>query len=111
MMNVMTFVALAEPNRLRIVELLRETSPCSVGEIARKLLLRQPQVSKHLRVLNEAGLVAVRPRAQHRFYELESKSFDELDDWVRSFRRLEGRFRTLERLREEMKSPEIEDED
>lgn len=79
-------IALAEPNRLRIVELLRE-KPRPVGEIARRLRLRQPQVSKHLRVLSDAGLVDVRPVAQQRIYELRSAPFDELDKWLETFRR------------------------
>jgi len=81
-----TLTALAEPNRLRIVELLRDR-PRPVGEIAERLRLRQPQVSKHLRVLSDAGLVEVRPVAQQRIYELRSEPFDELDDWLETFRR------------------------
>jgi DNA-binding transcriptional ArsR family regulator len=81
-----TLSALAEPNRLRIVELLRDR-PRPVGEIAERLRLRQPQVSKHLRVLSDAGLVGVRPVAQQRIYELRSEPFDELDAWLERFRR------------------------
>src|SRR5438552_12173051 len=81
-----TLTALAEPNRLRIVELLRDR-PRPVGEIARRLRLRQPQVSKHLRVLSDAGLVDVRPVAQQRIYELRADAFDELDTWPETFRR------------------------
>ena len=81
-----TLTALAEPNRFRIVELLRDR-PRPVGEIARRLRLRQPQVSKHLRVLSDAGLVDVRPVAQQRIYALRSEPFDELDDWLATFRR------------------------
>ena len=81
-----TLTALAEPNRLRIVELLRD-EPRPVGEIARRLRLRQPQVSKHLRVLSDAGVVDVRPVAQQRIYELRSEPFDELDAWLETFRR------------------------
>ena len=79
--------ALAEPNRMRIVELLRE-GPCPVGAIAGRLRMRQPQVSKHLHVLSEAGLVKVRPVANQRLYQLESKRFEELDDWLETFRRI-----------------------
>jgi DNA-binding transcriptional ArsR family regulator len=86
-MDTMTLSALAEPNRLRIVEMLRD-KPSSVGEIAKRLVLRQPQVSKHLRVLNEAGLVAVRPMAQQRIYQLQAEPFEELDGWLETFRRL-----------------------
>ena len=69
-----TLSALAAPNRLRIVELLRE-GPRPVGEIAVALRLRQPQVSKHLRVLSEAGLVEVHPLAQQRIYRLRAEEF------------------------------------
>jgi len=81
-----TLTALAEPNRLRIVELLRER-PRPVGEIAERLRLRQPQVSKHLRVLSDAGLDDVRPVAQQRIYQLRSEPFNELDTWLEKFRR------------------------
>lgn len=79
--------ALAEPNRLLIVELLR-SGPRPVGEIADKLHLNQPQVSKHLRVLTEAGLVEVHPMAQQRIYNLRPQAFRELDTWLESYRRL-----------------------
>ncbi len=72
-----TFAALAEPNRFRIVELLR-TGPRAVNDIGERLHLNQPQVSKHLRVLKEAGLVDVQARAQQRLYELRAKPLREL---------------------------------
>ena len=99
-----TLTALAEPNRLRIVELLRD-KPRPVGEIARRLRLRQPQVSKHLRVLSDAGLVDVRPVAQQRIYELRSEPFNELDKWLETFRRAaEERFDRLDELISERKA-------
>ena len=99
-----TLAALAEPNRFRIVELLRDR-PRPVGEIARRLRLRQPQVSKHLRVLSDAGLVDVRPVAQQRIYELRSEPFDELDDWLETFRRsLSDRMDRLDALISERKT-------
>jgi DNA-binding transcriptional ArsR family regulator len=64
-----TLQALAEPNRFQIVELLRD-GPRSVGDMVHRLGLRQPQVSKHLRVLSDAGLVDVRVDAQRRIYAL-----------------------------------------
>jgi DNA-binding transcriptional ArsR family regulator len=64
-MDANTFAALGEPSRLQIVELLRER-PLSVGDVAEALTIRQPQVSKHLRVLREAGIVAVEPVARQR---------------------------------------------
>jgi DNA-binding transcriptional ArsR family regulator len=81
-----TFSALAEPNRLQIVELLRQR-PLPVGLIAERLRMRQPQVSKHLRVLSEAGLVQVRPVAQQRIYGLRAEGLKELDDWLEPYRR------------------------
>ena len=98
-----TLGTLAEPNRLRIVELLRG-GPRSVNEIVEKLELPQPLVSKHLRVLRNAGLVQVRPHAQQRVYELQAGPFEELDSWVSSFRRLwEDRLDTLDDYLREIK--------
>jgi DNA-binding transcriptional ArsR family regulator len=91
-----TFSALAEPNRLQIVELLRHR-PLPVGLIAERLRMRQPQVSKHLRVLSDAGLVQVRPVAQQRIYGLRAEGLKELDDWLEGYRRLWGeRFEQLD---------------
>jgi DNA-binding transcriptional ArsR family regulator len=102
-MDTATLSALAEPNRMRIVELLRD-GPRPVGEIAARLSLRQPQVSKHLRVLSEAGLVGVRPVAQQRLYQLQPKPFQELDSWVNTFRQLwEGRLDTLDEYMQALK--------
>src|SRR5438034_2715139 len=81
-----TFSALAEPNRLEIVQLLRR-KPLPVGEIAARLELGQPQGSKHLRVLSEAGLVQVHPVAQQRIYALRPEPLRELDLWLEQFRR------------------------
>jgi DNA-binding transcriptional ArsR family regulator len=93
---LMTLGALAESNRLRIVELLRD-GPRSVGEIAERLGLRQPQVSKHLRVLSRAGFVEVHPVAQQRIYQLRSQPFHELDAWLESYRHVwDARFDRLE---------------
>jgi DNA-binding transcriptional ArsR family regulator len=82
-----TLTALAQPNRLQIVELLL-SGPRPVAEIVERLKLRQPQVSKHLRVLHDAGVVDVRPLAQQRIYSLKPQAFRELDDWLASYRRL-----------------------
>ena len=82
-----TLTALAEPNRLQIVELLRR-GPRAVGDIAKELGLRQPQASKHLRVLSDAGVVEVRPVAQQRIYRLRPQAFQELDSWIDSYRLL-----------------------
>lgn len=82
-----TISALAEPNRLHIVELLRD-GPLTVGEIADRLGLHQPQVSKHLRVLSEAGIVEVQPVANRRIYKLRAQPLQELNVWLNSFRRI-----------------------
>jgi DNA-binding transcriptional ArsR family regulator len=91
-----TFSALAEPNRLQIVELLRHR-PLPVGQIAEQLGMRQPQVSKHLRVLSDAGLVEARPLAQQRIYGLRPEPLRELDTWLDRYRRLwDERFEQLD---------------
>ncbi len=82
-----TLTALAQPNRLQIVELLL-SGPRPVAEIVERLKLRQPQVSKHLRFLHDAGVVDVRPLAQQRIYSLKPQAFRELDAWLESYRRL-----------------------
>ncbi len=97
-----TFSALAEPNRFRIVELLR-SGPRSVNEIGERLQLNQPQVSKHLRVLKEAGLVDVEPRAQQRLYELRARPLQRMHDWLERYRRLwDERFEQLDELVKEL---------
>jgi len=78
------FNALGEPNRLQIVELLR-TNSFAVGEIAETVGIRQPQVSKHLKVLAESGIVSVEPRARQRIYRLQAEPFDWIARWVDSF--------------------------
>ncbi|MBP1934917.1 ArsR/SmtB family transcription factor [Ammoniphilus resinae] len=77
--------ALAEPNRLQIVELLRK-SPLTVGEIADHLDIRQPQASKHLRVLHKAGMVEFTVEANRRIYKLRSEPFKALDLWLKEYR-------------------------
>jgi DNA-binding transcriptional ArsR family regulator len=95
---VETFAALAEPNRFRIVELLRAGAR-TVNQIGERLDLAQPQVSKHLRVLKEAGLVDVEPRAQQRFYELRGRPLRELHDWLDRYRQIwDARFEALDEL-------------
>lgn len=96
--------ALGEPNRFQIVELLRD-GPRPVGDMVHRLGLRQPQVSKHLRVLSEAGLVYVRVDAQRRIYALRPTPFQELEVWLDRYRRIwEGNFQRLDALLVEMKN-------
>lgn len=95
-MNPMTFSALSEPNRFHIVELLRD-KPRAVGEIADTLHIRQPQASKHLKVLADAGIVLVHPQANQRIYALSPEKFKELDEWLNQYRTLwEERFDRLD---------------
>src|SRR5712691_6648803 len=81
-----TFTIVAEPNRRAILSLLL-ASERSVGELERKLRLSQPSVSKHLRVLREAGFVESRIEAQRRLYRLRPEPLKELDAWLVPFRR------------------------
>jgi DNA-binding transcriptional ArsR family regulator len=100
---ITTLAALAEPNRLRIVELLR-AGPQAVNDIGEKLELNQPQVSKHLRVLKEAGLVEVQPRAQQRLYELRAQPFQELHAWLERYLDLwDARFQEMDTILDELK--------
>jgi DNA-binding transcriptional ArsR family regulator len=97
-MDITSFAALAEQNRFHIVELLRE-KPYPVGEIADRLHIRQPQASKHLKVLADAGIVYVRPLANQRIYALSPKKFQELDQWLEKYRTLwQERFDRLDTL-------------
>lgn len=86
-MDIATFSALSEPNRLRIVELLAY-GPLTVGEIADRLQIRQPQASKHLRVLLEAGLVEVQPDANRRHYRLRFDPLQQMDVWLSQYRKM-----------------------
>jgi DNA-binding transcriptional ArsR family regulator len=104
---IATLRALAEPNRLHIVELLR-IGPRPVGDMVHRLRLRQPQVSKHLRVLSAAGLVDVRVDAQRRIYALRPAPLQELEIWLERYRRLwEGNFQRLDTLLDELKTAEL----
>jgi DNA-binding transcriptional ArsR family regulator len=79
------FEVVAEPQRRRILELLRDDER-SVGELVRVLGISQPGVSKHLRVLRDAGLVEARVDAQRRVYRLRPEPLQELEAWLRPFR-------------------------
>lgn len=81
------FAVLAEPNRRAMLRLL-VSAERSVGEIERQLRMPQPTVSKHLRVLREAGFVASTVDAQRRLYRLRPERLQEVDAWLDPFRRL-----------------------
>ena len=100
------WTVLADPNREQIVEMLRD-GPLTVGEITRRLGIRQPQVSKHLKVLSEAAIVEVQPQANRRIYKLRREPFQELESWLQSFRRLwEERFDRLDDYLQEIQAAE-----
>ncbi|MFK7695088.1 ArsR/SmtB family transcription factor [Paenibacillus sp. HJGM_3] len=97
-----TMSALAEPHRMSIMQLLRD-GPRPVGEIADRLRLHQPQVSKHLRVLSDAGLVEMNPAANRRIYKLRPQPLQELDKWLDPFRKMwEERFDRLDEYLQEL---------
>ncbi len=92
-----TFELVAEPARRTILDLLREEER-SVGQLVDHLGLSQPGVSKHLRMLREAGLVEVRRDAQRRWYGLRPEPLSEIDAWLQPYRRLwAGKLDELER--------------
>ena len=79
--------ALAQPTRRQILDLLREGER-PVGQLVERLDMSQPAVSKHLRVLREVGLVAVRSDAQRRLYRVRPEPLAELDAWLAPYRRM-----------------------
>ena len=96
------FDVLAEPNRRRILDVLRDTER-PVGDLVRKLDISQPAVSKHLRVLREAGLVEMRVDAQRRLYRVRPQPLRDIDTWLEPYRRLWTKgLDDLERHLEEM---------
>ncbi len=81
------FDVLAEPNRRQILDLLRDGER-PVGELVGQLGVSQPAVSKHLRILREAGLVEVRGDAQRRLYRVRPEPLQAIDEWLAPYRRL-----------------------
>ena len=79
--------ALAEPRRLQILDLLRDGER-PVGDLVARVGISQPAVSKHLRVLKDAGLVEVRTDAQRRLYRIRPEPLAELDEWLATYRQL-----------------------
>jgi DNA-binding transcriptional ArsR family regulator len=98
----MVFEALAEPNRRRILDLLAQRER-PVNDLVSLLQVSQPAVSKHLRVLRDAGLVEVRADAQRRLYRVRPEPLRELDDWLAPYRAMwASRLDALESHLEEM---------
>src|ERR1700679_4314825 len=84
--QIPVFHALADPTRLRIVEAIK-LGECAVGDIVERMDIHQSGVSRHLRILAEAGIVQMRPNGQKRLYSLRKEAFDQLDQWVAGYRR------------------------
>ncbi len=108
-MDAATLSALGEPSRLQLVELLR-TGPYSVSQLVERLGIRQPQVSKHLRVLSGTGIVAAERAGRHRIYHLEDAPFEQVADWVDTFEKLwEVRLDSLGAFLESIESEDDDD--
>ena len=96
--------ALADPKRTRIIEALAERER-TAGELVALFSISQPAVSQHLRVLREAGLVAVERVAQRRVYRLDPRPLREIDRWLSGYRRFwAGKLDDLERHMDEEES-------
>ncbi len=80
------FQALADPARLKIVETMKK-GECAVGDIVARMNIQQSGVSRHLRILTQAGIVQMRPVGQKRLYSLRKDAFDQLEAWVGAYRR------------------------
>ena len=101
-----TFAALADPTRRAILTRLA-SGEASVAELARPFAMSQPAISKHLKVLERAGLIRRGRNAQRRPRRLEPKRLNEATEWLERYRRLwEGNYRRLDALLEELKTKE-----
>lgn len=80
------FQALSDPARLKIVEAMKKKGECAVGDIVARMDIQQSGVSRHLRILTEAGIVQMRPDGQKRLYSLRKQAFDQLEAWVDAYR-------------------------
>ncbi len=104
------FNAVAEPQRRQILDLLA-AGELPVNDLVALLGLAQPQVSKHLKVLREVGLVHVRDEGRRRLYRLNGRSLKPIHDWVSNYRDAwEDRFQALDQLLEELKHEEEHDD-
>jgi DNA-binding transcriptional ArsR family regulator len=105
------FNAVAEPRRRDILDQLARGER-SVGDLADRLGLAQPQVSKHLRVLREVGAVDVREEGRHRLYRLDGTALKPIHDWVARFERTwEERFEAMDAVLEELKAADEGEDD
>ena len=105
------FNAVAEPRRRQILDLLAG-GEAPVNDLVARLGLAQPQVSKHLRVLREVGLVDVRDEGRQRMYRLNGQTLKPIHDWVTAYRRSwEERFEALDEVLDDLKEKEQTDGD
>ena len=103
------FNAVAEPRRRQILDVLA-AGERPVNDLVVKLGLAQPQVSKHLRVLREVGLVDARDEGRQRMYRLNGKSLKPIHDWVKSYERTwSKRYEALDEVLEDLKKKEKKD--
>jgi DNA-binding transcriptional ArsR family regulator len=102
------FNAVAEPRRRQILDLLAD-GEISVNALVARLGLAQPQVSKHLRVLREVGLVEARDEGRQRMYSLNGRTLKPIHDWVSTYRQAwEERFEAMDEVLEDLKQQERE---
>ena len=103
------FNAVAEPRRREILDLLAKGER-PVNDLVRRLRLGQPQVSKHLRVLREVGLVEVRDQGRHRLYRLNGRPLKSIHEWVKNYERAwNERFDRMDDVLDELKREEDSD--
>lgn len=84
--KIKLFHALGDPTRLRIVEAMK-AGECAVNDIVERMEIHQSGVSRHLRILTEAGIAQMRPDGQKRLYSLRKEAFDQIEAWVADYRR------------------------
>lgn len=84
--QIRLFHALGDPTRLRIVEAMK-AGECAVNDIVERMEIHQSGVSRHLRILTEAGIAQMRPDGQKRLYSLRKEAFDQIEAWVADYRR------------------------
>ncbi len=103
------FNAVAEPRRRELLDVLAR-GECPVNDLVATLSVSQPQVSKHLRVLREVGLVDVRDLGRQRLYSVNGRALKPIYDWVRSYERMwNERFDALDELLDDLKNEEEDD--
>jgi DNA-binding transcriptional ArsR family regulator len=104
----LAFEVIAEPNRRRILDLLMEEER-PVGDLVEAMRVSQPAVSKHLKILRDAGLVEARTDAQRRIYRVRTEPLRDVDEWLRPYRQQwSSRLNALERHLEIMEGNETE---